>query len=72
MQKLLYQDKSGSVILGLVMPCGLLPVMVWPTWSEFTAHVDFEMDFIKYTMAHSMPGAVQTYINSLEQIDKVK
>ncbi len=72
MQKLLFQDKSGQVVLGLVMPCGLLPVMIWPTWSEFTAHVDFELDFIKYAMAYSMPGAVQTYINSLEQIDKVK
>lgn len=69
MQKLLVQDATGRVILSLVMPCGPVPVMAWPTFSEFTAHVDFELDFIKYAMAHSMPGPVESFVNSLEVID---
>ena len=72
MQKLLVQDATGRVILSLVMPCGPVPIMVWPTWSEFTAHVDFELDFIKYAMAHGMPGSVESFVNSIECMDKVK
>jgi hypothetical protein len=65
-----FQTHAGEVVLGMAIPHGFIPVLIWPTWSEYVAFVERMNQFIESTyQADSMKQSFIRCINSIEAID---
>lgn len=68
----IYQGDTGTVVLGIDIPYGFVPVLVWPTWAEYVAFVEIMNQFIEdsYRRAAMRQGLLE-HIDSITAIDSL-
>lgn len=75
-----WRNPDGSVNIGILIDAGIImamPFLIFKTWAEYVSFITKQCNFIELeyereVAAHAMTGALNTFVNSLEQIDKVK
>ena len=75
-----WRGPDGSVNIGVLIDAGIIlaiPFLVFRTWQEYTDWVTKQCSFIELEYERESTGAVMatavnTFVNSLEVIDKVR
>lgn len=63
--------ESNEIVIGTPCPGGLIPVLIFPTWSEYCGFVDSQLAVIAHELGSDMPTQIKTYVNSLALIDSL-
>jgi hypothetical protein len=70
MKMRIYQGDAGEVMLGIDIPHGFIPVLVWPTWAEYAGFVESMNQFVEDTYRKTaMRQSLIEHINSITRID---
>lgn len=73
MRMRIYQGNIGEVVLGIDIPHGFMPLLVWPTWAEYAAFVGIMNQFIEDTYRkETMRRSLVEHINSITGIDALR